>query len=96
MMLRTVHKGKLNVATSHYSFIVLQEDVFGKRKRGPRSRRSQILLHIRYDRSPLSLLPAPTQPHHSSKMNPVIADVVSLANGSATQPSVSADTALTG
>nr|XP_012776789.3 zinc finger MYM-type protein 4 isoform X1 [Maylandia zebra] len=40
--------------------------------------------------------PAPTQPHHSSKMNPVIADVVSLANGSATQPSVSADTTLTG
>ncbi|XP_042356199.1 zinc finger MYM-type protein 4-like isoform X3 [Plectropomus leopardus] len=39
---------------------------------------------------------APTQPHHSSKMNPVIADVVSLANGSATQPSVSADTAFTG
>ncbi|XP_026210496.1 zinc finger MYM-type protein 4 isoform X3 [Anabas testudineus] len=39
---------------------------------------------------------APTQPHHSPKMNPVIADVVSLANGSATQPSVSADTALTG
>ncbi|XP_030615048.1 zinc finger MYM-type protein 4 isoform X2 [Archocentrus centrarchus] len=39
---------------------------------------------------------APTQPHHSSKMNPVIADVVSLANGSATQPSVSADTTLTG
>ncbi|XP_072220783.1 zinc finger MYM-type protein 4-like isoform X2 [Leuresthes tenuis] len=39
---------------------------------------------------------APTQPHHNSKMNPVIADVVSLANGSATQPSVSADTALTG
>ncbi|XP_035850806.1 zinc finger MYM-type protein 4-like isoform X2 [Sander lucioperca] len=39
---------------------------------------------------------APTQPHHSSKMNPVIAGVVSLANGSATQPSVSADTALTG
>ncbi|XP_026155953.1 zinc finger MYM-type protein 4-like isoform X2 [Mastacembelus armatus] len=39
---------------------------------------------------------APAQPHHSSKMNPVIADVVSLANGSATQPSVSADTALTG
>ncbi|KAK2891529.1 hypothetical protein Q8A73_017194 [Channa argus] len=38
----------------------------------------------------------PTQPYHSSKMNPVIADVVSLANGSATQPSVSADTALTG
>ncbi|KAF1375130.1 hypothetical protein PFLUV_G00236280 [Perca fluviatilis] len=38
---------------------------------------------------------APTQPHHSSKMNPVIAGVVSLANGSATQPSVSADTALT-
>ncbi|XP_022057327.2 zinc finger MYM-type protein 4 isoform X4 [Acanthochromis polyacanthus] len=39
---------------------------------------------------------APTQPHHSSKMNPVIADVVSLANGSATQPSGSADTALAG
>ncbi|XP_029349151.1 zinc finger MYM-type protein 4 isoform X2 [Echeneis naucrates] len=39
---------------------------------------------------------APTQPHHSSKMNPVIADVVSLASGSATQPSVTADTALTG
>ncbi|KAG7237225.1 hypothetical protein INR49_032558 [Caranx melampygus] len=39
---------------------------------------------------------APTQPHHLSKMNPVIADVVSLASGSATQPSVSADTALTG
>lgn len=39
---------------------------------------------------------APTQPHHSSKMNPVIADVVSLANGSATQPSVTADTAFTG
>ncbi|CAN9502578.1 unnamed protein product [Ophioblennius macclurei] len=39
---------------------------------------------------------APTQPHHSSKMNPVIADVVSLANGSATQPCVSAHTALTG
>lgn len=39
---------------------------------------------------------APTQPQHSSKMNPVIADVVSLANGSATQPSVSADTTLTG
>ncbi|XP_018550686.1 LOW QUALITY PROTEIN: zinc finger MYM-type protein 4 [Lates calcarifer] len=39
---------------------------------------------------------APTQPHHSSKMNPVIADVVSLANGSATQPSASADTTLTG
>uniref|UniRef100_A0A4W6FBU1 TRASH domain-containing protein n=1 Tax=Lates calcarifer TaxID=8187 RepID=A0A4W6FBU1_LATCA len=38
----------------------------------------------------------PTQPHHSSKMNPVIADVVSLANGSATQPSASADTTLTG
>uniref|UniRef100_A0A3P8RPA7 TRASH domain-containing protein n=1 Tax=Amphiprion percula TaxID=161767 RepID=A0A3P8RPA7_AMPPE len=38
----------------------------------------------------------PTQPHHSSKMNPVIADVVSLANGSATQPSGSADTALAG
>ncbi|XP_013865076.1 zinc finger MYM-type protein 4 [Austrofundulus limnaeus] len=39
---------------------------------------------------------APTQPHHLTKMNPVIADVVSLANGSAAQPSVSADTALTG
>ncbi|XP_039994097.1 zinc finger MYM-type protein 4 isoform X2 [Xiphias gladius] len=39
---------------------------------------------------------APTQPHHSSKMNPVIADVVSLASGSATQPSMSADAALTG
>ncbi|XP_063764938.1 zinc finger MYM-type protein 4 isoform X8 [Eleginops maclovinus] len=39
---------------------------------------------------------APPQPHLSSKMNPVIADVVSLANGSATQPSVSADGALTG
>ncbi|XP_078480436.1 zinc finger MYM-type protein 4-like [Lampetra planeri] len=39
---------------------------------------------------------APAQPHHFSKMNPVIADVVSLANGSATQPTVSADTALTG
>ncbi|XP_028994421.1 zinc finger MYM-type protein 4-like isoform X2 [Betta splendens] len=39
---------------------------------------------------------APTQPHHSSKMNPVIADVVSLANGSATQPNVSADASLTG
>ncbi|XP_029900225.1 zinc finger MYM-type protein 4-like isoform X2 [Myripristis murdjan] len=39
---------------------------------------------------------APTQPHHSSKMNPVIADVVSLASGSATQPHVTADTALTG
>ncbi|KAK2826358.1 hypothetical protein Q5P01_020572 [Channa striata] len=38
----------------------------------------------------------PAQPHHSSKMNPVIADVVSLANGSANQPSMSADTALTG
>ncbi|XP_024128053.1 zinc finger MYM-type protein 4 isoform X3 [Oryzias melastigma] len=37
-----------------------------------------------------------TQPHHSSKMNPVIADVVSLANGSATQPSLSTDTAMTG
>ncbi|XP_068194738.1 zinc finger MYM-type protein 4 isoform X3 [Antennarius striatus] len=36
------------------------------------------------------------QPNHSSKMNPVIADVVSLASGSAAQPSVSADTALTG
>ncbi|KAM3833892.1 LOW QUALITY PROTEIN: zinc finger MYM-type protein 4-like [Diretmus argenteus] len=39
---------------------------------------------------------APIQPHHSSKMNPVIADVVSLASGSATQPHVTADTALTG
>ncbi|XP_034531021.1 zinc finger MYM-type protein 4-like isoform X2 [Notolabrus celidotus] len=39
---------------------------------------------------------APAQPQHSSKMNPVIAGVVSLANGSATQPSVTADTALTG
>lgn len=29
-------------------------------------------------------------------MNPVIADVVSLANGSASQPSGSADAALTG
>ncbi|XP_023807793.1 zinc finger MYM-type protein 4 isoform X1 [Oryzias latipes] len=38
----------------------------------------------------------PTQPHHSSKMNPVIADVVSLANGSAAQPSMFADTAMTG
>lgn len=43
-----------------------------------------------------TLLPAATQPNHSSKMNPVIADVVSLANGSATQPSASADTTLTG
>ncbi|XP_038128182.1 zinc finger MYM-type protein 4-like isoform X1 [Cyprinodon tularosa] len=39
---------------------------------------------------------APVQPHHSTKMNPVIADVVSLANGSASQPSGSADAALTG
>ncbi|XP_054894741.1 zinc finger MYM-type protein 4-like isoform X2 [Poeciliopsis prolifica] len=39
---------------------------------------------------------APAQPHHPSKMNPVIADVVSLANGSASQPSGSAGTALTG
>ncbi|XP_056867750.1 zinc finger MYM-type protein 4-like isoform X2 [Takifugu flavidus] len=39
---------------------------------------------------------APVHSNHSSKMNPVIADVVSLANGSAAQPSVSADTALTG
>ncbi|KAF7665300.1 hypothetical protein LDENG_00144680 [Lucifuga dentata] len=39
---------------------------------------------------------APAQPHHSSKMNPVIADIVSLANGSATQPHVSAVTSLTG
>ena len=47
--------------------------------------------------TPCFCLPAaPTQPHHNSKMNPVIADVVSLANGSATQPNVSADTALTG
>uniref|UniRef100_UPI003AAE8806 zinc finger MYM-type protein 4 n=1 Tax=Centroberyx gerrardi TaxID=166262 RepID=UPI003AAE8806 len=46
---------------------------------------------------PAPLTPyAPTQPHHSSKMNPVIADVVSLASGSATQPHVTADTALTG
>ncbi|XP_014851193.1 PREDICTED: zinc finger MYM-type protein 4-like isoform X2 [Poecilia mexicana] len=39
---------------------------------------------------------APAQPHHPSKMNPVIADVVSLANGSASQPNGSAGTALTG
>ncbi|KAM9777908.1 zinc finger MYM-type protein 4-like [Neosynchiropus ocellatus] len=39
---------------------------------------------------------APTQPNHSSKMNPVIADVVSLANGSATQPNATTDAALTG
>nr|XP_061798656.1 zinc finger MYM-type protein 4-like [Nerophis lumbriciformis] len=39
---------------------------------------------------------APAQPQHSSKANPVIADVVSLANGSATQPSVPSDIALTG
>ncbi|CAJ1074037.1 zinc finger MYM-type protein 4-like isoform X2 [Xyrichtys novacula] len=39
---------------------------------------------------------APQAPYHSSKMNPVIAGVVSLANGSATQPSMTADTALTG
>ncbi|XP_054652063.1 zinc finger MYM-type protein 4-like isoform X5 [Dunckerocampus dactyliophorus] len=39
---------------------------------------------------------APAQPHYSSKTNPVIADVVSLANGSASQPSVSSDTAMTG
>ncbi|XP_076015505.1 zinc finger MYM-type protein 4-like [Genypterus blacodes] len=39
---------------------------------------------------------APAQPYHSSKMNPVIADIVSLANGSATQPNLSADGALTG
>lgn len=38
----------------------------------------------------------PTQPNHSSKMNPVIADVVSLANGSAAQPSAGTDAALTG
>ncbi|XP_075879607.1 zinc finger MYM-type protein 4-like isoform X2 [Nelusetta ayraudi] len=38
----------------------------------------------------------PTQPNHSSKMNPVIADVVSLANGSAAQPTASTDAALTG
>ncbi|KAM8914597.1 zinc finger MYM-type protein 4-like [Spinachia spinachia] len=41
-------------------------------------------------------LRAPMQPHHSSQRNPVVAGVVSLANGSASQPSVSADTALTG
>ncbi|XP_061751745.1 zinc finger MYM-type protein 4 isoform X1 [Nerophis ophidion] len=39
---------------------------------------------------------APAQPHFSSKTNPVIADVVSLANGSASQPSVSSDVAMTG
>ncbi|XP_077394442.1 zinc finger MYM-type protein 4-like isoform X2 [Festucalex cinctus] len=39
---------------------------------------------------------APAQPHHSSKANPVVADVVSLANGSATQPSVPSDVALPG
>nr|XP_054586132.1 zinc finger MYM-type protein 4 isoform X1 [Nothobranchius furzeri] len=39
---------------------------------------------------------APAQPHLSSKMNPVVGDVVSLANGSAAQPSVSADTSLSG
>uniref|UniRef100_A0A1A7YL86 TRASH domain-containing protein n=1 Tax=Iconisemion striatum TaxID=60296 RepID=A0A1A7YL86_9TELE len=39
---------------------------------------------------------APAQPHLSSKMNPVIGDVVSLANGSAAQPNVSADTSLSG
>ncbi|XP_053700964.1 zinc finger MYM-type protein 4-like [Synchiropus splendidus] len=39
---------------------------------------------------------APTQPNDSSKMNPVIADVVSLANGSATQPNATTDAALTG
>ncbi|XP_019731663.1 zinc finger MYM-type protein 4-like isoform X2 [Hippocampus comes] len=39
---------------------------------------------------------APAQPHHFSKTNPVIADVVSLANGSATQPSVPSDVAMTG
>ncbi|XP_037097576.1 zinc finger MYM-type protein 4-like isoform X3 [Syngnathus acus] len=40
---------------------------------------------------------APAQPQHSSIANPIIADVVSLANGSATQPSVPAsDVALTG
>ncbi|XP_077477235.1 zinc finger MYM-type protein 4-like isoform X2 [Stigmatopora argus] len=39
---------------------------------------------------------APAQPQQSSKANPVIADVVSLANGSATQPSVPSDIALTG
>ncbi|XP_061699448.1 zinc finger MYM-type protein 4-like isoform X2 [Syngnathoides biaculeatus] len=39
---------------------------------------------------------APAQPHHPSKANPVIADVVSLANGSATQPSVPSDIAMTG
>ncbi|XP_077587739.1 zinc finger MYM-type protein 4-like isoform X2 [Stigmatopora nigra] len=39
---------------------------------------------------------APAQPQQSSKANPVIADVVSLANGSATQPNVPSDIALTG
>ncbi|XP_028293471.1 zinc finger MYM-type protein 4-like isoform X2 [Gouania willdenowi] len=39
---------------------------------------------------------APTKSQHSSKMNPVIAEVVSLANGLANQPFGSADTALTG
>lgn len=55
----------------------------------------KLSFRLRYDSSVFPLL-APTQPHHSSKMNPVIADVVSLANGSATQPSASADTTLTG
>ena len=82
------------MASSHCNVIVLREHVFGSAK--DKLKQSQIFFHVKYDRSPLSLLPAPTQPHHSSKMNPVIADVVSLANGSATQPSVSADTALTG
>uniref|UniRef100_A0A3Q0T147 Si:ch211-266o15.1 n=1 Tax=Amphilophus citrinellus TaxID=61819 RepID=A0A3Q0T147_AMPCI len=41
--------------------------------------------HLHFETSQHSS--TPTQPHHSSKMNPVIADVVSLANGSATQPS---------
>ncbi|XP_068607968.1 zinc finger MYM-type protein 4-like [Brachionichthys hirsutus] len=45
--------------------------------------------------TPYGKLPL-VQPNHCTKMNPVIADVVSLANGSATQPSVSADIALTG
>lgn len=38
----------------------------------------------------------PTQPNHSSKMNPIIADVVSLANGSAAQPTAGTGAALTG
>ncbi|XP_056152313.1 zinc finger MYM-type protein 4-like [Lampris incognitus] len=39
---------------------------------------------------------APTQPHHSSTTNSINADVVSLASSSASQPHVTADTALTG